>query len=271
MSAAACHPSAAAGSGPLGPGAFPLFWHRAGNRPAGLAAVDAAAARGPFELGGRRLVHGVELDLKWAREGAELLLYAHHGPTGLERLPAGEVRARAARGAVTLVADLLGRPGASARVYLIELKNGDGPLGPALARLVALVREAGLAERVVLASGSRQHLETARAVAPALPRLLFCSHLTARGAVLHLPLTDLALGLERRGGLLAIPPDGGATHVCRIGLVPRGPAAHRELARRASAAGLGYLPGRVTRRRTLAALAGDGLAGAFVYAAPGRW
>ena len=72
---------------------FILFWHRAGNTPAGIDAVHAAASRTPAGLGGRTLAHGVELDLKWTGTGP--LLYAYHGPTGRERLRESAARRRA--------------------------------------------------------------------------------------------------------------------------------------------------------------------------------
>lgn len=242
---------------------FVLSWHRHGNTLAGLAAVRAAAARGPSALAGRPLAHGVELDLKWAGP----LLYAWHGPTGRERLSAARARARAADDRLALVDDAyLER--ARDLPLLVELKAGVGPADRALEALAALA--ARHAARVWLAASSLDLLALARRVWPDALRVLFASPAPG-GRVWHRPTTSTARSLLRRGLAPRLSP-GEVDLLCPLGLRPASVGVHAHRAEAARARGLAYLPGRVASGEVLAALAADGrLPGAFVYAAAAAW
>lgn len=210
-------------------------------------------------------MHGVELDLKWARDGDDLLLYAYHGPTGRQVLSARRARARAAWGELVLLEGVLAL---GELPLLVELKCGRGSVEQALERLVALCDEHGARERVWLAASSLTLLRAAREVAPDLPRVLFAPRLLSGQRVLHLPKTSIVRSLLRDG--VASRPEG-VDLLCPIGLRPASAAAHLARAARARERGLDYLPGRVAGREVLAALAAGGLPGAFVYAAPSSW
>ncbi len=246
---------------------FPLLWHRAGNAAAGLAAVQAARRASAAILAGRPLVHGVELDLKWAREAGRLQLYFHHGPTGRERLSAARARARALRGDALLLEDLLAADGAEALHYLVELKRGDGPPAAAIAELRAAFEGRGLAARTWIAASSLDLLREAALAWPEAPRVLFARSLPGATRVLHLPTTYTRRGLRAFGLAPALAP-GAVDVLCTIGVVAKDPRRHRAYAAAAAARGVGYLPGRVTRCADLPQLAADGHAGAFMYAAP---
>jgi glycerophosphoryl diester phosphodiesterase len=236
---------------------FVLFWHRHGNALPRVAEV--AALRAPAALAGRPIEQGVELDLKWTRDG---VLYAYHGPTGRELLTAA-VAAR--RDGAALIDDLLARPGAASLRYLVELKRGVGDPGTALEAFARALEARGLADRVWIAASSLLLLRHAAERLPAAPRVLFADPPDAQGRVLHRPTTYVRESLRAFGLTAALPP-GVVTHVCTIGLVARSPAVHARRAAAAQAHGLGYLPGRVTSRATLEALAAAGAPGAFVYA-----
>jgi hypothetical protein len=250
---------------------FDLFWHRLGNAPDGVAAVLSAAGRGPTELptpgGARALRHGLELDLKWAADGDGVLLYAWHGPTGRERLSASRARRWAGDGRLLLLDALLDR--AADRPLLVELKCGDGPPEAALEALgVALERRC--ARRALVAASSLELLAAAGRVLPALPRVLFAAPLGA-DRVHHRPTTYTVQSLVRHGPVPRLAP-GAADLLCTLGLRPRPLADHRRLADAARSRGLGYLPGRVSTRAEVEALAAEpGLDGAFVYADARRW
>lgn len=249
---------------------FALFWHRHGNTPAGVEAVHAAAARGPRALAGRAVAHGVELDLKWAATPSGPLLYAWHGPTGRERLDAGRVRRRAAQGRVALLEALLTDPRARDLRWLIELKTGHGPPAAALAATGDLVRRAGLAGQVWVAASSLLLLRTARQVAPALPRVLFGAAAPG-GRCWHRPTTHTLASLAAHGLMPPLAP-GEVDLLCPLGLLPASAAEHARRAEAARALGPRYLPGRVTTRAALQALAADArLPGAFVYARAEEW
>jgi hypothetical protein len=244
-------------------GPFVLFWHRQGNDLSRVDALHTARRAGPAVLAGRPLAHGVELDLKWTSDG---LLYAHHGPTGRERLTAATARRRAAvkDDGVVLIDDLLSAPDAGELHYLIELKRGEGDPAAALGSLARVVEERGLGDRAWIAASSLLLLRVAAERAPALPRVLFADAPAADGSVAHRPTTYIRESL-REYGLSPIPPAGLVTHVCTIGLVARPAAIHARRAEAARAHGLGYLPGRVTTPGLLDALAAQGAPGAFVY------
>lgn len=246
---------------------FILFWHRRGNRPAGLRAVQRVRREGPSSLRGRPLVHGLELDLKWTDDRGELLLYAHHGLTGRERLRATAVRRRAAAGDLFLIDELFSSPGAAELAFLVELKCGQGDPARALEHLVRCIEECGLGERVWLASTSLFLLDVAARVAPPLPRVLFGRTWSA-GRILHHPTTYVSRSLRAHG---LTPRVGEQTFdlLCTVGLCVASVAKHGAMAAAARARGVGYLPGRVTTRATLAALASGGYPAAFLYMEPG--
>jgi hypothetical protein len=196
------------------------------------------------------------------------LLYAHHGPTGRERLRRGAAERLAARGRVLPIGALFAHPRAAELRYLIELKCGRGAPRAALQALRRLAEEAGVGERVWLAASSLELLTTAHEVAPAWPRVLFAAP-GGQDRVWHKPTTRTLRSLWAHG-LRPRLPEGLIQMLCPIGLTPRSPAQHAVLAAAARARGLGYLPGRVTSRATLEALAGAGHPGAFVYAQPGE-
>lgn len=246
---------------------FPLLWHRAGNAAAGLAAVQAARRASAAALAGRPLVHGVELDLKWAREGGRLQLYFHHGPTGRERLSAAGARTRARRGDALLLEELLATDEAEALHYLVELKRGEGPPAAAVGALRAAFERRGLAARTWIAASSLALLRDAALAWPEAPRVLFARSLPGAARVLHVPTTYTRRGLRAFGLAPTLAP-GAVDLLCTIGLLAKGPERHRAYAAAALARGVGYLPGRVTRCADLAPLAADGHAGAFMYAAP---
>lgn len=233
----------------------------------GLARLDAVRALGPATLAGRPVRHGVELDLKWTADG---LLYAYHGPTGRELLSSRAARARARGDGAALLDELLARDGAAELGWLVELKRGAGPPGPALEALARAVERAGLAGRAWLAASSLLLLRVAAERAPALPRVLFADPPGPDGRLLHRPTTCIRESLAAFG-LSVRPPAGLVQHVCTIGLRERGAEVHAARAAAAAAHGLGYLPGRVSRRETLEALAAAGAPGAFVYADPAGW
>ncbi len=249
---------------------FALYWHRYGNTRAGVEAVHDAAARAPATLAGRPVAHGVELDLKWANTPRGPLLYAWHGPTGRERLGADRARRWAAQGRVALLEELLDDERAHDLRWLVELKNGDGPPAPALAAFADLARRAGLSGRVWLAASSLLLLGVAREVAPELPRVLF-GWPAPGGRVWHRPTTRTLASLAERG-LAPTLTTGELDLLCPIGLLPAGPDEHARRADAARARGLAYLPGRVTTRDVLEALAADArVPGAFVYARAEGW
>lgn len=246
---------------------FVLYWHRRGNDRAGLAAVHAARERATATqtLAGRPVAHGVELDLKWTADG---LLYAHHGPTGRERLSPVEVRRRAAAGdGAALIDDLLDHDAARDLRYLVELKRGDGDPGPAIEAFARAVEARGLSARAWLASSSLLLLRHAAERAPALPRVLFADPPGQDGVVPHRPTVYIRESLRAFGASTRLPP-GLVTHVCAIGLLARGADVHARRAAEARAHGLGYLPGRVSAPDVAAALAAQGAPGAFMYSAP---
>ncbi|MHC4392146.1 MAG: hypothetical protein ACYS22_12630 [Planctomycetota bacterium] len=263
----ATSPGSTAGRDLPGEG-FLVLWHRAGNAWRRVREVIGAIDAGPTTIAGRQVRHGVELDLKWARDGEGLLLYAWHGPTGLERLTADQARERAAAGDVLLIEELLASPEAARLILMVELKVGEGPAEDAIRSFNKLVQQHGLSQQCFLAAGALPLLDAARAAAPELARLLFCSHIFKRGAFVHLPLGQLARGLRR--GLIVEPQDASVDALCRVGMFPRKAAWHLACARRADRGGLRYLPGRVIRPEALVDLAEQGARGAFAYFAPSQ-
>ncbi|MFC1707850.1 hypothetical protein ACFL59_13725 [Planctomycetota bacterium] len=254
---------------PLDPNVFSVLWHRAGNTATGVAEVLAAAKAGPRSLSGRPVQHGVELDLKWARASEGLLLYAWHGPTGLERLTACEVLRRASRGEVLLLERLFSEPRAEELIYMIEIKTGYGPRTEAVGQLSALLDRYRLGHRVLLATGSVAALDDAARAAPALPRLLFTSHVTRGGRAFQIPL--LGFPRDLRHGVLVSGDRAGVHCLCKVGVLPRAAKHHLSLARRAARRGTAYLPGRVTSLAALEEMAAEGLLGAFAYLRPRAW
>lgn len=254
------------GRGALSRPPFDLFWHRLGNAPAGVAAVQALGQGAT--LAGRPVRHGLELDLKWARErGGALLLYAWHGPTGRERLSASRARRWAGDGRLLLLDALLDR--AADLPLLLELKTGDGPPEAALEALAGAL-ERRCARRALVAASSLDLLAAAARACPAAPRVLFAAPAGA-DRVHHRPTTYTVQSLVRHGVVPRLAP-GTAHLLCTLGLRPRPLLDHRRLAEAARARGLGYLPGRVASRAEAEALAAEPeLPGAFVYADPASW
>ncbi len=248
---------------------FLLFWHRSGNTPQGVEDVHAAAQHGPRSLAGRPVTHGVELDLKWTLTPEGPLLYAHHGPTGRERLSATHVRRRAARGEIHLLVELLAAPRARSLHYLIELKRGHGPAEDAIVELMALLERYGIAGQAWIAASSLELLTMVRRVAPELPRVLFGSPLGRGQLVLHRPTTYIWTSWLRHGMTVRLPV-GDVQWLCPLGLPVKSLEAHNRSADAARQRGLGYLPGRVTSWETLEGLSASGFGGAFVYFPPGR-
>ncbi len=249
------------------PAPFLALWHRAGNSARGMAAVQAARRASLASLADRPLRHGVELDLKWTRDGGRLLLYFHHGPTGREVLDAGAARRAAAAGRALLLPALLDLPEAEALHYLVELKQGHGPPAEALRELRRAFEARGLARRTWFAASSLELLSCAAEVWPGAQRVLFGRPLAGSARVLHAPTTRTWRGLRAFGPAPRLAP-GLVDVLCPIGLVHKSPRRHRGLAAAARAREAAYLPGRVTRLSDLQRLARDGHAGAFLYAAP---
>lgn len=247
---------------------FDLFWHRLGNTPAGVEAVLGLAGRAPVALARRPVRHGLELDLKWAREqDGALLLYAWHGPTGRERLSASRARRWAKDGRLLLLDALLDR--AADLPLLLELKVGDGPPEVALEALAAAL-ERRCARRALVAASSLDLLAAAARACPAAPRVLFAAP-AGTDRVHHRPTTYTVQSMVRHGVVPRLAP-GMADLLCTLGLRPRSLADHRRLAEAARARGVGYLPGRVAAVAEAEALAAEPeLEGAFVYADPAAW
>ncbi len=180
------------------------------------------------------------------------------------------MRRWAAQDRLALVDALLADPRARELTWLVELKTGHDPPGPALAALADLVRGAGLVGQVWLAASSLLLLDVARAVAPELPRVLF-GWPAPGGRVWHRPTTHTLASLTARGTAPTLAP-GEVDLLCPIGLMPAPADEHARRADAARALGVSYLPGRVTRREVLEALAADArVPGAFVYARAEAW
>ncbi len=247
---------------------FTLYWHRAGNSAAGVAAVLSARRHGLEELAGRTLRHGLELDLKWASARGGPILYAHHGLTGRERLQATTVIGRAASGKLMLLEGLWDRPAVRSLHFLVELKCGDCRPEEPIARLAYLIQRHGLAGRTHLASSSLKLLDTAARIAPEIPRVLFAGPRLG-GRLMHVPNNEVIRSLLDFGPFPRSP--GSVAMVSQVGLVPASVREHHARRRHIESLGASYLPGRVSSLRVLAGLAESGAPAAFVYSDPRRF